>query len=90
MDKKELPPILQGDAGAAQMQIAIRHLHQIPNNIYEITMISDECTKCGRVFVKLFHFKDVRDEIEFNLCAPCVQYMGINDLLEYLKENDNK
>jgi hypothetical protein len=89
--KKESPPIFEGDKGAAQMQIAIRYLHNIPNNIYEITMRQgDTCDSCDRVFLKLFHFRKKENEIEFNLCAPCIQHKGINGVLEFLKKNDNK
>jgi len=96
MDKnkkeEELPPVLQGSAAVAQMQIAIRYLHNIPNNVYEITMIhGGTCDYCGRVFVKLFHFRKKEDEgLEFEMCAPCIQFMGVDGILRVLKKNDNK
>lgn len=92
MDNERPKPIIYtGLEGAAQWQIAIRYLHQIPNDEYEILMEKSKvCHRCDRKFIKLFSFFNKNLKVKLYICHACIYDLGDQGVLDYLYQVEKR
>ena len=82
--------IYRGSEGEAQMQIAIRYLHDIPNSDFVVKMKNNvPCQYCNRWFQKLFSFIDSEDADGVDVCHACIAHLGPERILAFLFEQKN-
>lgn len=86
--ENDKPTVYTGDEGAAQLQIAIRYLHDIPNDKFTIEMEwGADCNYCERNINRLFKFINVSNDTK-TLCPACIAHLGPNGVLKFLNENN--
>ena len=85
---KDKPVIYNGSEGVVQLQIAIRYLHDIPNDLYSVKIKnSGKCMHCDRLFLRVFIFIDNhKDNKDVDICHACIYHLGPSGVLSFLQE----